>query len=53
VNDVISEGMGRTSLALPGDQDQLIEAVAAANPRTIVVLHTSARCSEGSRRGDF
>lgn len=41
VNDVTSEGMDRTSLQLPGDQDQLIEAVAAANPRTIVVLHTA------------
>jgi beta-glucosidase len=42
VNDVTSEGMDRTSLALPGDQDGLIEAVATANPRTIVVLHTAA-----------
>jgi beta-glucosidase len=42
VNDVTSEGMDRTSLALPGDQDALVEAVAAANPRTIVVLHTAA-----------
>jgi beta-glucosidase len=33
--------MDRTSLSLPGDQDQLIEAVAAVNPRTIVVLHTA------------
>ena len=41
VNDVTSEGMDRTSLALPGDQDNLIAAVAAANPRTVVVLHTS------------
>jgi beta-glucosidase len=41
VNDVTSEGMDRSSLALPGDQDALIAAVAAANPRTIVVLHTS------------
>jgi len=41
VNDTTSEGMDRTTLALPGDQDALIEAVAAANPRTIVVLHTS------------
>jgi len=40
VNDVTSEGMDRPSLGLPGDQDELIEAVAAANPRTIVVLHT-------------
>jgi beta-glucosidase len=42
VNDVTSEGMDRTSLSLPGDQDQLIADVAAANPRTIVVLHTAA-----------
>ncbi len=40
-NDVTSEGMDRTSLLLPGDQNRLIEAVAAANPRTIVVLHTA------------
>jgi beta-glucosidase len=40
VNDVTSEGSDRTTLALPGDQDQLIEAVAAANPRTVVVLNT-------------
>jgi beta-glucosidase len=40
-NDVTSEGMDRSSLSLPGDQDRLIEAVAAANPNTIVVLHTS------------
>jgi len=41
VNDVTSEGMDRTTLALPGDQDRLIAAVAAANPRTVVVLHTA------------
>jgi len=41
VNDVTSEGMDRTTLALPGDQGALIAAVAAVNPRTIVVLHTS------------
>ncbi|MGI8506696.1 MAG: glycoside hydrolase family 3 protein [Solirubrobacteraceae bacterium] len=40
-NDVSSEGMDRPSLRLPGDQDRLIEAVTAANPRTIVVLHTA------------
>jgi beta-glucosidase len=40
-NDVSGEGMDRPSLELPGDQDRLIEAVAAANPRTIVVLHTA------------
>ena len=32
--------MDRTTLALPGDQDQLIDAVAAVNRRTIVVLNT-------------
>ena len=34
------EGMDRESLALPGDQDALVAAVAAANPRTVVVLNT-------------
>jgi beta-glucosidase len=34
------EGMDLPSLALPGNQDALVEAVAAANPRTIVVLET-------------
>ena len=41
-NDVTGEGMDRPSLALPGDQDQLIAAVAKANPRTVVVLHTAS-----------
>jgi len=39
-SDRVSEGGDRTDLKLPGDQDQLIDALAAANPRTIVVLHT-------------
>ncbi|MDF2049705.1 glycoside hydrolase family 3 C-terminal domain-containing protein [Arthrobacter sp. Cr_A7] len=39
-NFVASEGMDRQSLALPGDQNALITAVAAANPKTIVVLNT-------------
>ena len=39
-NDAQGEGMDRTSLSLPGDQDQLIDAVASANHRTIVVLNT-------------
>lgn len=34
------EGMDRDSLQLPGDQDELVRRVAAANPRTIVVLNT-------------
>jgi beta-glucosidase len=33
----VGEGMDRSSLALPGDQDRLIAAVAAANPRTVVL----------------
>ena len=32
------EGHDRTTLALPGNQQQLVEAVLAANPRTVVVL---------------
>jgi beta-glucosidase len=39
-NDAQGEGMDRTSLSLPGDQDQLIEAVADANRHTVVVLNT-------------
>jgi beta-glucosidase len=37
----MGEGHDKISLGLPGDQDALIEAVARANPRTVVVLHTS------------
>jgi beta-glucosidase len=36
----ISEGMDLPNLSLPDNQDALIERVAAANPRTIVVLET-------------
>jgi len=35
-----SEGMDLENLSLPVKQDELIEAVAAANPKTIVVLET-------------
>jgi beta-glucosidase len=35
-----TEGEDRASLALPGFQDEVIAAVAAANPRTVVVLNT-------------
>jgi beta-glucosidase len=40
----ISEGEGydRESLDLPGDQNALVEAVLAANPRTVVVLSNGA-----------
>jgi beta-glucosidase len=34
-------GRGRPDFALPGDQDKLIEEVAAVNPNTIVVLNVS------------
>ncbi|MDE3198980.1 MAG: glycoside hydrolase family 3 C-terminal domain-containing protein [Acidobacteriota bacterium] len=36
----LGEGMDRMHLGLPNDQDALIEAVAKANPRTVVVLNT-------------
>jgi len=39
-NDYNSEGLDRPNLYLPGAQNQLIEAVAAANPHTVVVLNT-------------
>jgi beta-glucosidase len=39
-HDQESEGVDRTTLALPAGQDQLVEQVAAANPHTIVVLDT-------------
>ena len=35
-----SEGTDQSNLSLPGNQDAMIQAVAAANPRTIVVLET-------------
>ncbi|MFH8467257.1 beta-glucosidase [Streptomyces sp. NPDC017991] len=37
-----TENQDRTTLALPGHQPDLIEAVTAANPRTTVVLNTSS-----------
>ena len=36
----MSEGTDLPNLSLPGNQDALIEQVADANPRTIVVLET-------------
>jgi beta-glucosidase len=39
-NQAAGEGMDHVGLGLPGDQDQLIDAVAAVNRRTIVVLNT-------------
>ncbi len=37
-----SEGVDRTSLRLPGRQDELVSAIAAANPRTVVVVNSGA-----------
>ncbi|CAG7618146.1 Beta-glucosidase [Actinacidiphila bryophytorum] len=42
VGDSSSEGSDRTTLALPGNEDDLIRAVAAANPHTVVVLRAGA-----------
>ena len=40
--EVESEGFDRTSLALPGRQDELVRAVAEVNPRTVVVVNSGA-----------
>ncbi|GIJ46128.1 hypothetical protein Val02_30140 [Virgisporangium aliadipatigenens] len=40
--EVESEGFDRTGLALPGRQDELVRRVAAANPRTVVVVNSGA-----------
>ena len=40
VNQPSTEGRDLPNLSLPGNQDELVRAVAAANPRTIVVLET-------------
>lgn len=37
-----SEGFDRATLDLPGRQDELVRRVAAANPRTVVVVNTGA-----------
>jgi beta-glucosidase len=40
VGDYEAEGSDRSTLLLPGDENKLISAVAAANPHTVVVLNT-------------
>ncbi|MBC2607274.1 beta-glucosidase [Pelagicoccus albus] len=45
VNQVSGEEMDRLNLELPGDQNQLVHAVAAANPNTIVVVNTPGAIS--------
>jgi beta-glucosidase len=37
-----TEGEDRSSLALPGEQDELVAAVAAVNPRTVVVVNAGS-----------
>ncbi|MEU8984936.1 glycoside hydrolase family 3 C-terminal domain-containing protein [Streptomyces sp. NPDC048558] len=39
---VESEGFDRTDLTLPGRQDDLVRAVAAANPNTVVVVNSGS-----------
>jgi len=39
---VESEGYDRTTLELPGLQDRLVHAVAAANPRTVVIVNSGS-----------
>ena len=41
----MGEGHDKIFLDLPGDEDNLIEAVSRANPKTIVVLHTASPVS--------
>ncbi|HEX5265993.1 MAG TPA: glycoside hydrolase family 3 C-terminal domain-containing protein [Acidimicrobiales bacterium] len=41
-DDWETEGQDRTSLDLPGRQDELVERVAAANPNTVVVVNAGA-----------
>ena len=40
--EVESEGFDRTSLDLPGRQDELVRRVADANPRTVVVVNSGS-----------
>lgn len=37
-----TEGRDRDTLALPGEQDELVRRVAAVNPRTVVVVNTGS-----------
>ena len=41
-DDWETEGHDRSSMALPGDQDELVRRVCAANPRTVVVLNAGS-----------
>ncbi|MCW2601322.1 MAG: bglB [Frankiales bacterium] len=37
-----TEGHDRTTLSLPGEQDELVRRVCAANPRTVVIVNAGA-----------
>jgi beta-glucosidase len=39
-DEIESEGFDRPTLALPGGQDELVRAVAAANPNTVVIVNS-------------
>jgi beta-glucosidase len=39
-DEIESEGFDRTTLALPGGQDELVRAVAGANPNTVVIVNS-------------
>ena len=41
-DEIESEGFDRTDLKLPGRQNELVSAVAAANPHTVVVVNAGA-----------
>ncbi|MDP9332883.1 MAG: glycoside hydrolase family 3 C-terminal domain-containing protein [Actinomycetota bacterium] len=41
-NDWESEGHDRESMALPAPQDELVRAIAAANPNTVVVVNAAS-----------
>jgi len=41
-DDWETEGNDRTTLALPGEQDELVRAVVKANPNTVIALNTGA-----------
>lgn len=41
-SSIESEGFDRSNLDLPGHQNELVRAVAAANPRTIVVVNSGS-----------
>lgn len=48
---VESEGYDRTDLRLPGRQDDLVHAVAAANPNTVVIVNAGLGRTALARRG--